>query len=299
MRKIASFVVPLLLASSAWANPPLGPSIQPNGPGNTPINMVLPVQLNTAAGSACTTSCVYGATDLYYKTRRSNSGTAMTDTLPPSIAVGMVSGARIDIADVDTVATDTLTAGSGTAIASGCTVAQPGQGLSLVLDTSGGTPTWRGVDNTCAFGSGAVLNNISVTNPTGTTSTGGVMMGIGADTAGSGAHPCTLTPKYSTRIHASISGNINNSNAAGNSSAALQYGTGTAPANGAANTGTRVTGYNQANMAAANQWITFNAEADITGLTVGTAVWFDLLVISDNTGHTASVENLTCALHEF
>lgn len=131
------------LGTSATLN--VGTSV--NNPGTGTLEAVLPVQSVTGASNNSTQTAAW----LFKKTRRSNSGSAMTDTFPASTATGMANGARIDIANVDGSATVTLTAGAGTSITAGCASIGPGRDEMLVYDLA--NTTWRGDANTC----GAVL----------------------------------------------------------------------------------------------------------------------------------------------
>lgn len=93
-------------------------------------------------------SKAFGASDIQFATRRSNSGSAMTDTFPISSTSGMANGAVIYVGNSDATATDTITAGSGTVFSAGATQAvTAGRGVMFVLDTTGGTPTWRSHNN--------------------------------------------------------------------------------------------------------------------------------------------------------
>ncbi len=103
---------------------------------------VLPIQTNTVVAGACTTSCVFGAADLFRKTRRSNAGSAMTDTFPASTATGLVNGTRLNVGNIDASASDTITAGAGTTIAGGATyVIGPGRDVHFVYNLA--TTDWR------------------------------------------------------------------------------------------------------------------------------------------------------------
>ena len=118
-------------------------------------------------------------------------------------------------------------------------------------------------------------------NPTGTTSASGVMMGLAG----------TLTPVTSTAISVTICGTTSNASAFGNAWQ-IRYGTGSAPANAAAPTGTAVGPLLTAAIisGSANQSYPFSVTAIITGLTVGTAYWLDLSLSS--TGGVASMINV-------
>jgi len=102
----------------------------------------------------------------------------------------------------------------------------------------------------------------------GTTNTTGVMLGLAQ----------TLAMQYSGRVLLIIQGRHGNSAANGYGGVTLRYGTGAAPANGAALTGT-VAGLGQFhyNASAAAGITNFCLTAIITGLTKGTTYWFDLM----------------------
>ena len=74
--------------------------------------------------------------------------------------------------------------------------------------------------------------NTNATNPSGTTSTAGVMMGLGST--------CKITPAVTGRVRFTISGSVANNNAAHSTTVGGRYGSGTAPANNAATAGTAV-----------------------------------------------------------
>lgn len=161
--QVANNLSDLLSPSTARTNLGLGTmSTQNTGisvvnPGTNTIEAVLPVQ--TAVGASKT----FGTADLFQKTRRSNSGSAMADTLPTSTTTGIVNGSRLDIANVDASASDTLTAGAGTSIAVGCSTVVAGQDVMLVYDLA--NTTWRGDGNTCIQG-GSALTAANDTNVT-------------------------------------------------------------------------------------------------------------------------------------
>lgn len=95
----------------------------------------------TPVQSLAATSHSFTAADFYQKTRRSNSGSAMSDSFPSSAASGMVNGARLDIANIDASASDTLTAGAGTTIAGNSTYAIPA-GRDVLFLYSAGLDEW-------------------------------------------------------------------------------------------------------------------------------------------------------------
>jgi hypothetical protein len=119
-------------------NLPLGTSV--GNPGTGKIEALFPPSTVTQSNYA------FGTADLFKKTRRSNGGTPMADTLPAAGATGLANGTQINIANVDASATDTVTAGSGTTIDGNSTlVIQPGRDIWLIYDLA--NAAWRGAGN--------------------------------------------------------------------------------------------------------------------------------------------------------
>lgn len=166
--------------------------------------------------------------------------------------------------------------GSGTVTSVTC-----GTGLS------GGTITTSG---TCALALSNATVQASPSPPAGTTSATGVMEGFGTS--------CHLTPTYSGRVLLNFRGSAFNTTSGQFWVVQAQYGTGIAPSAGASPTGTAIGTGSTSTPAAANQTGTINSGGIITGLTVGTAVWFDILLKSSGTG-TATVNSVSCDAMEF
>jgi hypothetical protein len=122
-------------------------------------------------------------------------------------------------------------------------------------------------------------------DPTGTTSTIQKMMGL----AGS------ITPATTGKVLFIISGTWNNTGSVGQN-IIMRYGTGTPPANGAAVTGNAI-GSNLS-LGAVLVVISFTNQAIVTGLSVGTAYWFDLAINTVVNG-TASVYTIMMSAAEF
>jgi hypothetical protein len=124
-------------------------------------------------------------------------------------------------------------------------------------------------------------------NPTGTTGT--AMMGLGTS--------CKLTPTYSGRVLVNFYQTASHSAANGSVQVQLYYGTGTAPANAAVATGTAygsLPGFQAYTAGAFSELILTGI---ITGLTPGTAYWFDEKVQTG--GGTGSLTQVTCNGMEF
>jgi hypothetical protein len=126
-------------------------------------------------------------------------------------------------------------------------------------------------DASWATGAGGARLQTAQLNPASTTSTAGVMMGLGST-----AH---LTPTTTGSFLVTFCGGCRNG-AAGQSAVlfGMRYGTGTAPTNGAAATGTIFGPSSNLYSAANNAAAPFNFTALVTGLAVGTDYWFDMQV---------------------
>lgn len=127
-------------------------------------------------------------------------------------------------------------------------------------------------------------------DPTGTTDGTGKMMGL----AGS------FTPSNTGKVLIIISGTSSNTSGNG-ASVRLRYGTGSAPANGDALTGTLAGGTATAAtyFTSSGAWKTpFTVSAVVTGLTLSTAYWIDVQVAVITAG-TASISGVSVSVIEF
>jgi hypothetical protein len=119
-------------------------------------------------------------------------------------------------------------------------------------------------------------------NPTGTTSTSGVMMGLAG----------TITPATSGKVLLIINGQMVNSTITDGCLIQLAWGTGIAPINGAAPTGNTLGSNLAGNGAAANQILPFSVSGYVPNMTVSTAQWIDLKATA-LTGGTCNVQAIT------
>jgi hypothetical protein len=115
------------------------------------------------------------------------------------------------------------------------------------------------------------------------------MMGLGST--------CKLTPNFSGRVRLSFNGAFGDTTANSSPIAQIRYGTGTAPANAAALTGTTLGTSTISLITAASTFAAFTLDAIVSGLTPGTAYWFDL-ALTANLG-TASIASVTFTAFEF
>jgi hypothetical protein len=128
-------------------------------------------------------------------------------------------------------------------------------------------------------------------DPTGTTNTTGLMMGLAGVT----------TPLFSGRLLIMVAGNLtNNTGTAGNGAKAqIRYGTGAAPTNGGALAGTTAGGFVSAVLmrATASDPVPFALHAIVTGLTIGADYWIDLALAAIVAG-TGQAKNLSISVTE-
>jgi hypothetical protein len=124
-------------------------------------------------------------------------------------------------------------------------------------------------------------------DPSTTTSATGVMMGL----AGS------ITPGYSGTIMIIVSGDMDNNGNNNGAQAQIRYGTGTAPTNGAALTGTTTGSLIKMMENNAANRMPFQCNSIVSGLAVGTAYWIDLSLAAI-TGGTARIRDISISIVE-
>lgn len=130
-------------------------------------------------------------------------------------------------------------------------------------------------------------------NPTGTISATEVMMGLGST--------CVYTPTGSGKVIINVTGYVANPTAGVATTVGCRFGTGTAPVNGAAVTGT-------AFGAIADPQVRGPVTSAITGaavaftarlsLTPSTAYWFDIALATGNVADTVQILNLAMTIAE-
>jgi len=148
-----------------------------------------------------------------------------------------------------------------------------------------------GVEGSAYAKVGATSATFTPANPTGTTSATQVMMGLGST--------IKITPTKTGIVRYTLSGDMVNNTNTERVDVQLAYGSGTAPSNGAAATGTAIGSTLKTNSLTGmlTNGIPFCQEVIITGLGTGTAYWFDARVNKGVNG-TASILNLTATLQE-
>ncbi len=162
-------------------------------------------------------------------------------------------------------------------------------GNVLLNPSSNGLASWQ---------SGSLLPysvatlDVDSSNPAGTTSTAAfLMMGLGST--------ATITPGLTTRVGVAVSGDVFNSNAIGNGAIyQIRYGTGSAPANAAAQTGTACGSAIKYVASTTAGKVPFSSRCIMSGLTPGTPYWIDLALEATTAG-TATVNDVHWTANEF
>lgn len=129
----------------------------------------------------------------------------------------------------------------------------------------------------------------SLSNPSATTNTTGVMMGFGAIVS--------ITPTTSGIIRVWVTGNAQNGTIGDTCVSVIRFGTGAAPANGAALTGSTIGQAVTTTSTASGDKVGFALVGRVTGLTLGTAYWVDVALASGG-GGSASIANVSAMVLE-
>jgi len=169
--------------------------------------------------------------------------------------------------------------------------------LGLTKPTVGGdADAWGGEINTDLDLIDAAFTlqrytNFTNTSTFATTSSTAVMGGFGSAWA--------LTPGKASNVRVKVSGWVQCTNAAGASPFQLRYGTGTAPTQAAAVTGTGATTDEfDASPLVAFAIVPFAFEVLLTGLTPATAYWFDLAMRAASGVGTATIKPISVIIEE-
>lgn len=140
----------------------------------------------------------------------------------------------------------------------------------------------------------AFLQTTQIGTP-GTTSTAGVMAGLGA-VAGNQA---SITPISSNKVLVTISGSMFNNTAVGTVFAQVRYGTGAAPAHGSPLAGTAKGGTAiRGPMSGSVAFVPFSLSVVLSGLSLGTSVWLDLAYGVTGGGGTAILSSIAVTATE-
>ncbi len=165
----------------------------------------------------------------------------------------------------------------------------PGGSIQSFTYSSTGTGQWIAKNQTAFSQAPAVFFNGGLSAPAATSSVTAVMCGLGS--------VVTITPTQAGRCFIMFSGNMACTVQSNRPTAQISYGTGVAPANGVAVTGTQAGSPVSGNVALNSGQLPFTCMAVVTGLTLGTAYWVDLA--QTTSGGTASLVNLAASIFEF
>lgn len=169
-----------------------------------------------------------------------------------------------------------------------CGTAGAGNVVSSGTPTAGQIAQWT--NSTTIQGVNPSSVQSGVLTPTGTNSATGLMMGMGTT--------CHITPTFSGRIRFQFTGAIQNPSVSSTANAKAYFGTGTAPTNGAAITGTQVGAPAGGTTPVASGNTSFAVGGvTVTGV-VGTAMWFDVALNTNGAG-VAFIVAASCDAFEF
>lgn len=170
---------------------------------------------------------------------------------------------------------------------------------TFTLAAPGAAGNYAMSDGTNWVSASPAINQATISNPTGTTDVTGVMMGMGLAGGSSSKGGLTTSASASGRVLLMITGDASHATIGQGGTMKLRFGTGTAPVNGAALTGTVAGQQNVYAVATTAERLPFCVVAIITGLSVSTAYWFDLsLASSGGASPTASLFNIGITAHE-
>jgi hypothetical protein len=242
------------------------------------------IQTPTTAGSTLTLQAydVDGASYTTFATLTANNTPTMdlsTAVTQGGAVIYRVGGTDVAVGDggtgVSTLTANNLILGNGTSAVNFISPNQTGYVL-----TATGT-TW-----TASSASTANSSQAQPSNPGSTTSAAQVMMGL----AGS------ITPTGSGKVFVVVSGSINNSSGNVLNTIQIRYGTGGAPVNGAAATGTTAGAALITSNSNGGVPQSFSVNAIVSSLTLSTAYWIDLGLATAS--GTASLQTISISAAE-
>lgn len=166
--------------------------------------------------------------------------------------------------------------------------ATPASGDSGIYPNS--SKQWSTIDDaglvTILNGQNPVAGTL-VASPTGIANTSGLMLGLSNLSASN-----IITPLLTGRVLITIQGVVAQSTTADGAFWHIRTGTGTAPSNGGALTGTQSGGQQSMTFLTGVLKVPFSITTLVTGATLATALWIDL-VLGTVTGGTATVTQAT------
>lgn len=148
-----------------------------------------------------------------------------------------------------------------------------------------------------SYGAATASTSASPMNPGITAAASELMMGLGKDDAGAGAHPCTITPVVSGKVRFQIQGLATNDTAGDGAQVVLrEIASGVVPGQGDPVTGTEL-GAALPLSGIGTQKIPFSLDYTVSGLNQGSAYPFDIS-LKQVGGGNASISQVSCSATE-
>ena len=260
--------------------------------GSTGLTVYTKTDFTATAGQT-SFSCTYtvGFVDVYY-----NGSKLSTSEYTATTGSTVVLGTAAAVGDIVETIAWTISSSFNPSLGSASATSLALGGATIGTDALAvtGTATISGVAKSGKVwqSSRNAYTNFVGFSPTATVSTTKVMMGIGSSV--------TLTPSFSGRVRVTICGTVSNNTGAQASYYNGYYGSGTAPANGAALTGTALMTLQLVTSAPlAFNTFPYSIIAEVTGLTLSTAYWFDLGLASSSGAATSTIYVSSIIVEEF
>jgi hypothetical protein len=252
------------------------------------VSQVSPLELEWAAnsGSGTVTSVTAADTSIVV---------TGTDTVDPAIktaALDVIATVHPPAAAWSNNSKKITAVANGSGAQDAAAFGQTPAGGATVTIAQGGTGQVTATPAFNALNPNAAPAGFLPSNPSGTVSTTQVMMGVGAT--------CSYTPASSGKVLVSVTCLFYTLTGATSIVLTGQYGTGSAPANGAALTGT-LFGGNAAYDFAAAEFASSSRQGAFTALlslTAGTAYWFDMALATTNASDQAVIQNVSMTVIE-
>lgn len=178
-------------------------------------------------------------------------------------------------------------------VTNGATPATPASGKTkLFVNSSKQLSQVNDAGTVTVFNGQNAVAGTLVASPTGISNTSGLMLGLSNSSASN-----IITPVYTGRVLITIQGVVAQSGTGNGAFWHIRTGTGTAPSNGGALTGTQSNGQQSMTFLTGVLKVPFSITTIVTGATLATALWIDL-VLGTVTAGTATMTQVTVSAVE-